>query len=526
MDPLGDKKKWRYTLWDMDATFGHYTNYTGIPDPSANADPCNAENLPNPGGQGHTDILEKLILENPIVEQYYITRYVDLVNTHFSCAYMINLLDSMVNEISPEMTAHCARWGGSFAGWNANVQDLRDFINLRCTALEQGLIDCYSLSGPFAVTFNVSPPLTGEIKVNSLWAPTYPWSTEYYGGISTNVIAKANPGFLFDHWEYTTGPMSLPIISDTNSLNINGIENITAFFIVDNPDLDADGCTNADEITAGTNPNNPDSDSDGENDCAEIGPDPTNPLDTDGDGIIDALESSTTDSDGDGVNNEADPANTDPCIPNVTAPNCDSDGDGLTYSQETANGTSPTNPDTDADGLSDGNEVANNTDPLDPCDPDDSSIDCQIDTDGDGLTDSQEAILCSDYQVFDTDGDGLSDGDEISQGSDPCDACNPDDSSIDCSLGIHIPTAFSPNGIGNNLNNVYQIIVGKDILSIDFKISDRWGATIFESDDKKFQWNGKYKGLDCNMGVYPYFVAVIYVDGTKKTLSGNITLIR
>ena len=142
------------------------------------------------------------------------------------------------------------------------------------------------------------------------------------------------------------------------------------------------------------------------------------------------------------------------------------------------------------------------------------------------MTDSQEAILCSDYQVFDTDGDGLSDGDEISQGSDPCDACNPDDSSIDCSLGIHIPTAFSPNGIGNNLNNVYQIIVGKDILSIDFKISDRWGATIFESDDKKFQWNGKYKGLDCNMGVYPYFVAVIYVDGTKKTLSGNITLIR
>ena len=65
LDTAEDKRKWRYTLWDMDATFGHYTNYTGIPDPSANADPCNAENLPNPGGQGHTDILEKLILENP-----------------------------------------------------------------------------------------------------------------------------------------------------------------------------------------------------------------------------------------------------------------------------------------------------------------------------------------------------------------------------------------------------------------------------------------------------------------------------
>ena len=85
MDPAGDKKKWRYTLWDMDASFGHYINYTGIPDPTANADPCNVENLPNPGNQGHTDILLKLMADVPEVEQYYITRYIDLVNTNFSC---------------------------------------------------------------------------------------------------------------------------------------------------------------------------------------------------------------------------------------------------------------------------------------------------------------------------------------------------------------------------------------------------------------------------------------------------------
>ena len=115
MDPLGDKKKWRYTLWDMDATFGHYINYTGIPDTTANADPCNVENLPNPGGQGHTDILQKLIDENPIVEQYYITRYIDLVNTHFSCDYMISLLDSMVNELSPEFS-HVINTGENYTG--------------------------------------------------------------------------------------------------------------------------------------------------------------------------------------------------------------------------------------------------------------------------------------------------------------------------------------------------------------------------------------------------------------------------
>lgn len=525
-NPLGDKKKWRYTLWDMDATFGHYVNYTGIPDESPNADPCNAENLPNPGGQGHTEILEKLINENPIVEQYYIARYADLANTYFSCSYLIPLLDSMVNEIAPEMAGQCQKWGGTYAGWQNRVTQLRNFIISRCTAITAGMVDCYQLTGPFNVTFNVSPPLSGEIKVNSQWAPTYPWVTSYFGGIQTNLVAQALPGFVFDHWEYTIGPMGLPITQDTNFLNITGVENIVAVFVSDIPDVDGDGCLNADEITAGTDPNNPDTDGDGQNDCAEIGPDPTDPLDVDGDGVIDALESSTVDSDGDGVNNEADPANNDPCIPSVTAPNCDSDGDGLTYSEETANGTNASNPDTDGDGINDGTEVTNGSDPLDPCDPDDSSIDCQIDTDGDGLLDEEEALLCTSPTNFDTDGDGLSDGLEVTNGSDPCDPCSPNDSDPDCADGIHIPTAFSPDGIGSTENNVYSIIVGKNIKSLNFTIFDRWGNVIIETDNRDFTWDGTYKNIPCNSGIYAYQAMVEYVDGKKEILNGNITLLR
>ncbi|MFN5844661.1 MAG: CotH kinase family protein [Flavobacteriia bacterium] len=542
MDPLGDKKKWRYTLWDMDATFGHYFNYTGIPDPTANADPCNAENLPNPGGQGHTDILEKLIAENPAVEQYYVTRYIDLVNTHFSCSYMIQLLDSMVNDITPEMGGQATRWGGSLAGWQANVQDLRNFINLRCTALEQGLIDCYNLTGPFDVTFNVSPALAGEIKVNSVWAPTYPWSTQYYGGISTNLIARPFPGYIFDHWEYTIGPMTQPIISDTNSLNITGIENIVAFFIPDNPDIDGDGVLNTDETIAGTDPTNPDTDGDGENDNAEIGVDPNNPLDTDGDGIIDALESSVTDTDGDGVVDETDIDNNDPCIPNIDAGPCDQDNDGLTNAEELAGGTDQTNPDTDADGLNDGVEVNGGSDPLNPCDPDDSLPGCQVDTDGDGVIDAIELVdgtvstdPCS-YLITsitlpissaaDCDGDGLTDAVEIANGSDATDPCDPDSTGIECIDGIYLPTGFSPNGTGNGLNENLTILVGKNVLNFTLYLYDRWGNLMLQTSEEDFKWDGTYKGEDCNAGVYAYILEVKYIDGSNETRSGNITLIR
>ncbi len=524
MDPAGDKKKWRYILWDMDACFGHYINFTGIPDPSANADPCNAENLPNPGGQGHTAIIQKLINENPTVEQYYISRYIDLVNTHFSCAYMNNLLDSMVNQIAPEMTAHCTRWGGSVAGWQANVQDMRDFINLRCTALNQGLIDCYQVTGPNPVVVTVSPVNSGEVKVNSIWAPSYPWNATYFGGIQTNLIAKPLTGFVFSHWENTANTYTLPIAQDTNSMDIVNPVTITAVFIPDNPDIDGDGCTNTDEILAGTDPNVADTDGDGENDCVEIGPDPNNPLDTDGDGVIDGLESGSTDADGDGFPNETDPANTDPCIPNPNAGPCDQDGDGLTNAQEGTAGTNTTNPDTDGDGINDGDEVTNGTNPLDPCDPPNATPACNVDTDGDGILDGSEAQYGTDPNNPDTDGDGINDGDEIANGTNPLDSCDPSPVGPNCFLGFHFPTAFSPNGDG--LNDYLGPRVGIDVLSFTWYVYDRWGNRMIMSSDPAFKWDGIFNGVKINTGVYAYQAEVIYTDGRNETYTGNVTVTR
>ncbi|MDH4471597.1 MAG: CotH kinase family protein [Fluviicola sp.] len=523
-DPLGDKKKWRYSLWDMDATFGHYVNYTGIPDNTPAADPCNAENLPDPGGQGHTEILSKLIAENPVVEQYYIARYSDLVNTYLSCDYMNFLLDSMINEIQPEMAQHATRWGGNYATWQANVQALRDFIDTRCLELTQGMIDCYELEGPYNLVVDVSPAGAGEVKVNSVWAPVYPWAATYFGGINTNFIAKANIGYVFDHWEFTTGPMLQAIGEDTNAMSLTGPENVVAVFIADNPDLDGDGILNVDEVANGTDPNNPDTDGDGENDGVETGADPANPLDTDGDGIIDALDSSIVDTDGDGVNDETDPANTDPCIPNPNAGPCDQDGDGLTNAEEATEGTDPTNPDTDGDGINDGSEVTASTDPLDPCDPPNATPGCNIDTDGDGLLDTQETLIGTDPNNPDTDGDGIADGVEVAGGTNPLDDCDPNPVGDNCFNGIFMPTGFSPNGDG--LNDYLSPKVGNNVVKFTWFLYDRWGNRMVMSSDPVFKWDGNFNGVKVNSGAYAYMLEVEYTDGKKETLSGNVTVTR
>ena len=83
-------------------------------------------------------------------------------------------------------------------------------------------------------------------------------------------------------------------------------------------DSDNDGIIDRDEIALGLNPNNRDTDADGINDGVEVGPDISNPIDTDSDGIIDALESNILDSDNDGIVDQLDPANNNPCIPNIS----------------------------------------------------------------------------------------------------------------------------------------------------------------------------------------------------------------
>ncbi|MBX7093238.1 MAG: CotH kinase family protein [Flavobacteriales bacterium] len=213
MDTLGDKQKWRYALWDNDATFGHYINYTGIPSTLPDADPCAPESLGDPGGQGHVEILNEL-MNNPTFENYYINRWIELTNTTFSCANMIAKLDSIINVITPEMNGQVTKWGGTVATWQANVQQLRDFINARCAAIETGLEDCYNLSGPYTITIDVDPPNSGIVYLNDSPLPSYPYTVTLYGGITNTLSEVPNAPFTFVNWTMSSNT-ALPSTNDT-----------------------------------------------------------------------------------------------------------------------------------------------------------------------------------------------------------------------------------------------------------------------------------------------------------------------
>ena len=230
LDPAGQAQQWRYTLWDMDAALGHFENYTGMPDVTATAPPCQVEDLDV--GFGHERILRKLINENPEMRRRYITRYVDLLNTHLSCERVIEVLDSMVMVITPEMPRQIERWGGTIEEWLENVEAVRNFLLTRCDHLmETGIGSCYDLTGPFETVLDIRPAAAGSIRMNSEWLPHYPFQANNFGNIETILTAEDGPGFVFSHWE-VEGVDDIGDLSLTDLvMNLTGPANITAVFM-------------------------------------------------------------------------------------------------------------------------------------------------------------------------------------------------------------------------------------------------------------------------------------------------------
>ena len=235
--PTGQAKRWRYTLWDMDATFGHYINYTGIPDPSPYADPCYNEPGLVDDPEGHTEMLQAL-LENQDFHDLYVNRYADMLNTYFTCDSMISILDELLDRIEPEMPRHIQRWGGSMSEWQQNVQELKDFIYTRCTVLNEGISDCYEVEGPYALSVAISPSDSpNEVQVNTIVPEAYPFVGNYFAGVNLQLTALPAEEWVFDHWEVANNAFSPDEFSEAIELAFETGDTLTAYFEPDIPCL-------------------------------------------------------------------------------------------------------------------------------------------------------------------------------------------------------------------------------------------------------------------------------------------------
>ena len=90
---------------------------------------------------------------------------------------------------------------------------------------------------------------------------------------------------------------------------------------------------------------------------------------------------------------------------------------------------------------------------------------------------------------------------------------------------VFVPNAFTPNGDGKN-DILYARGSSLNGITI-FRVFDRWGTLMFETNDITKGWDGTFGGKLVNPDVYVYYVeAPCVLDGQAILKKGNVTVLR
>ncbi|MFN8308867.1 MAG: gliding motility-associated C-terminal domain-containing protein [Chitinophagales bacterium] len=95
---------------------------------------------------------------------------------------------------------------------------------------------------------------------------------------------------------------------------------------------------------------------------------------------------------------------------------------------------------------------------------------------------------------------------------------------LDPAKHIFAATAFTPNNDG--VNDVFHAFAPGAVQTYEFQIFDRWGNSVYLSNNPDGGWDGTYRGNPAGTGVYVYDVKVTFQDGDSAVKSGTVTLLR
>lgn len=90
---------------------------------------------------------------------------------------------------------------------------------------------------------------------------------------------------------------------------------------------------------------------------------------------------------------------------------------------------------------------------------------------------------------------------------------------------VFVPTAFTPNGDGNN-ETFIPVTTGVLAKNYLFRIYDRWGKSVFETTDPKKGWDGNVSGSPAGTDMYVWLVEGVYLSGERFVKKGTLTLLR
>jgi gliding motility-associated-like protein len=99
--------------------------------------------------------------------------------------------------------------------------------------------------------------------------------------------------------------------------------------------------------------------------------------------------------------------------------------------------------------------------------------------------------------------------------------------SVSDNVALYVPNSFTPDG--EEFNTVFLPIFSTGFTPINYGLSiyDRWGGTIFESNNYLVGWDGRIEFVMCPDGIYTYQIRYTKKDGESPVvIDGHVNLLR
>ncbi len=204
--PKGHDGRWRWLLFDVDRSFGLFTE--------DDVDMIEHVTMQYNNGREWPNLLLRNLLKNESFRYSFINRIADQLNTAFIPTRVHSVIDSFSRFVEPEIEEFIHRWRypNSQNRWKSNVQGMHTHAAHRPDYVRQHVMDHFEIGGMINLSVTIDSLNHGYLRVNSInitpstpgvAADPYPWTGTYFHGIPVEAEAIANEGYSFSHWSGT-----------------------------------------------------------------------------------------------------------------------------------------------------------------------------------------------------------------------------------------------------------------------------------------------------------------------------------
>jgi len=203
--PYGQDGRLRWLLFDTDFVFGLY-NAPVNKDTLSEALAVGNTQWPNQDG---ATFLFRSLLENDNYKQYFITRFLDLINTNYQVSEVNKKIDHLVSLYEASIGEFKLRYN-KMGDWNHTVLAMKQYGKDRMNAARFMLNNHFKLGKYYTlqIDFNHNNnPVNGYVELNTLRIDNNSLGVEdgvfrgvYYDGMDTTLNAVSYDGDVFLHW--------------------------------------------------------------------------------------------------------------------------------------------------------------------------------------------------------------------------------------------------------------------------------------------------------------------------------------